>query len=105
MGQILGYGLGQHSLNQIAALLDVEGSVRALSQTPEDVKVLFRNYCGTADDSPPELYPSGGNSDGVLGGKYFGDDEDDDEDDQYLMQNGNHNHHNHNYYSVEYSDW
>lgn len=48
-GQILAYGLGQQSLNQLAVLLNIDGSIRMLSQPCPQVQQIFAKYsCLTA---------------------------------------------------------
>lgn len=43
-GQILAYGLGQQSLNQLAVLLNIDGSIRVLSQPCGQVQQIFAKY-------------------------------------------------------------
>ena len=43
-GQILAYGLGQQSLNQLALLLNIDGSIRMLSQPCPQVQQIFAKY-------------------------------------------------------------
>ena len=43
-GQILAYGLGQQSLNQLAVLLNINGSIRILSQPSAQVRSIFAKY-------------------------------------------------------------
>lgn len=44
-GQILAYGLGQHSLNQLAIELNLD-SIRQLNQPSPLVRQIFQNYLG-----------------------------------------------------------
>lgn len=43
-GQILAFGLGQQSLNQLAVLLNINGSIRALGQPSAQVQQIFAKY-------------------------------------------------------------
>lgn len=43
-GQILAYGLGQQSLNQLATLLNIDGSIRSLSEPCRQVQAIFAKY-------------------------------------------------------------
>lgn len=43
-GQILAFGLGQQSLNQLAVLLNINGSIRVLGQPSAQVQQIFAKY-------------------------------------------------------------
>ena len=44
IGQILANGLGQQSLNQLAIMLNIDGSIRVLSQPCAQVQQIFAKY-------------------------------------------------------------